>query len=278
MKKLFALLAVLLIAQSVNAAADIKIYSGAPLSATTTVYAQAYASTLGNTSLQVTKDCGSAVEQAHKNQRALYLVSNFQIADAARSNQRCDLDINTKNVLSISSIYFKYCRLPLSKKTLTTPNVTIGRASMHPISAFTKDFNSNNNASVTVIPYKGSKDIVTAVLNGDIDYGLISLDVADPIEQQGKVVCDYDTTEKGSATRKSLNDHFNLKLNGFALKFILVAVGDFTPSDLKQYKDAFNSSEFQQYLKNNYYFDIVKSVTDSDIKLLNRNITDLTKY
>lgn len=271
MKK-FILVVLSLVATNVLAE-NLTIVSGAPLTASTTIYAQTIASLIPGATLIVAKDCVSAINVAKQMPNAIYLTSNNQIVSATKNNTNCRSDLDEEKIISVSEQHFKVCRLPSSTKTLISPKVKLGGASVTQPKTFADDINKNNTgASVVGIPLKGSVDVITSILNRDIDFGLITAGVAKPYEDSGKIVCDHDTTAKLSTTKKSMNIHYNLTLSEFTLKYILINATA-NAGDIAKIKQMLTQNKnFEQFLLNGNFYKHNTNITDADAKKINQQL------
>jgi len=243
----------------------IVVVNGGTSTSPTSVFAKSYVSAYQEGDFQLGKNCDDTQKVAQKYSNSVRLLTNDHIASAIRRGEACDTNINPNRIVLVADNHFQVCRLPETSIKLTDAGVTLGRASVHPVEAFNADFNASNpGVDLKTIPFKGSKNVLQAVLNGDINWGIIASSIATPMIEQDKIVCEYDTTPKGSATGKSLNDHFNLNLDGFMLKYMLVAENTKTVT-IDELKKAANSAEFQMYLVKGGFYNISTNVTASHV-------------
>lgn len=253
------------------------VINGGPATSPTSVFTQAYASALNDGEFKLVKTCDEAIALAAQTQKSIYLIFNDGVATSAKQGKNCYENIDNDKVVFMADNTFQVCRKPTTTKKLTDPGVKVGRASVSTVKAFVTDFNSHNNASIVGIPFSGSKAVLAGVLNGDIDYGIIASDIAAPMVEQGKIVCDFDTTEKGSKTKKSLNDHYVLSLDGYTLKYMLIAPNA-SATDMSYYRSIAKGPYFTEYIKKNGFYNVRTVPSKSDVGKFVTSVEELINY
>lgn len=229
--------------------------------------------------LLLAKDCTSAINTAKQMPNAVYLTSNFQIISAAKNNLDCRSDLVKDKTIAISAQHLNICRLPTTTKTLMSPKVTLGGAAVTQPKTLADDINKNNaGASVIGIPVKGSLDVVNSILNKDVDFGLVAAGVVKPYEDSGKVICDYDTMDKLSSSKKSLKSYYNLTLDDFTVKYMLINATA-SSADIQKIKQVLNQNkDFEQFLSNGQFYKHNTKVTDIDIKKINQQLNEEIQF
>jgi len=253
-------------------ASDIKIINIGAATSPTAMFVNAYSKNLEipNTFIPA-KSCRDAVAIAEKEDSVL-LIPNDVYLQAQRLNQPCGLNLDTHKILVMSDAYFEVCRKTGSDKTLRSPGTTVGRASVHPIKEWAADFNKRNRTSVKGIAFSGSRTVLTAVLNGDADWGVIAREIAEPAVKEGRIECPYDTE---ATSTKSLHKSFNMINDEYVLKYMLITnVKD--PKILSALRKAARDPRFLDYLKESKHSNIVLEVTQKNIDLYLKSIRDLS--
>lgn len=268
MKKFMLVLA--LFAASAQAA-DVQIVNIGSATSPTALYAQAYSKNLAmNNRFVPAKSCGDAMTIKGD---AVFLVANDIYLQARRLGQECSPPLSAKNVLAMSDGYFEVCRKRGSTKTLRDPGVVVGRASVHPIREWTADFNQRNRTTVKGVGFSGSKSVLTAVLNGDADWGVIAREIAQPAVKEGTIECPYNTE---SASPRSLHREFSMIADEYVLKYMLVA----RTTDAKVLAELRRTAQdprFREYLETSLHSNIVTQPTQNHINQFLKSVTDLNR-
>lgn len=113
--------------------------------------------------------------------------------DFAGKNKGVDCSLtpgDISDVVFISKEYFDICRNKGSTKDYGENKISVGLASMYATKGNESDM-KGKNVNASVIPYPGSKDIVNAIMNNDIDYGWIGHSVA--LKFKDSIDCVYST-------------------------------------------------------------------------------------
>lgn len=264
---------------SFSAFADsVKIINIGAATSPTAMYANAYAKNLqiSNTFVPA-KSCRDAMSIAEK-EKSVLLIPNDIYLQAQRLGQECSPKLDPTKILITSDAYFEICRKPESNKTFNSPDVTVGRASVHPIKEWEYDFNKRNNTDVKGIAFSGSGTVLTAVLNGDVDWGFIAREIAEPAVKEGRIECPYNTE---ASSPKSLHKKYSMINNEYVLKYILIT--NVTDKSLfNSLKSAAANPAFLNYLKASKHTNISTDPTqihvDSYLKSIDQLNVLLTEF
>lgn len=252
-------------------AADIKIINIGAATSPTAMYASAYAKNLDipNTFVPA-KSCRDAMALAEKEPSVL-LVPNDIYLQSKRLGQECSPKLDPTKILITSDAYFEVCKKSGSTKTLRSENVTVGRASVHPIKEWEYDFNKRNGTSVKGVAFSGSKSVLAAVLNGDADWGVIAREIADPAIKEGRIECPYNTE---SASDKSLHKQFNMINSEYVLKYILITnISD--EKTLASLRKAAENPRFLSYLESSKHSNITVKPTQKQVNSYLESVNQL---
>jgi hypothetical protein len=140
-------------------------------------------------------NCGSAV-QKFKNDRtpAAILISHNQYRLSRTSNQDCVVDdFDSTKILFITHATQEICvkqnnSIPINRIA------TLGIVRFSPYNSITEEMNKNVlGAKFKHVLFNGSDEVLQALVNKDIDVGLISLSVAAEAIKSGAIGCPYST-------------------------------------------------------------------------------------
>lgn len=140
-------------------------------------------------------NCGSAV-QKFKNARtpSAILISHNQYRLSRTSNQDCVVDdFDSAKILFIAHATQEVC----TKKNNSIPInriATLGIVKFSPYNSITEEMNKNVlDARFKYVLFSSSDEILQALVNKDIDVGLMSLSVAAEAIKSGSINCPYST-------------------------------------------------------------------------------------
>lgn len=140
------------------------------------------------------QNCEEAKQKFEKNDEQI-MIYNANVGIAAMSkNLNCELSKNVTpdKMIFSGAAYYKICTSEKKPKDLKAEKVTLGMASVIHSKGLIEDYNKNGYKMVGV-PFGGSKDVLTAVINGDIDFGIIGDSVANPALANQQIKCVFST-------------------------------------------------------------------------------------
>lgn len=261
-----------------TATADEKIkvmFLGLPQVGPTVIHAQALGKHFSEPTTFVSmKDCAAGLDYLEKNTDVVYLMSSTNGATSKKLNIACQPKINPADIVYTSSQYFNLCRRPDNKKNIFRDRFTIGAASVVPMMGIANDYNIQNGMSMIAVPMQSSTQIVTGVINGDVDWGFIVQAIAEPQVATGKLECPYSTDPKsaGYVGRK-----FQLQIPDYKLKYLTILKTNDSAVRTAVAK-AVNSKEHQAWLEQNRFDDIKTSgFEQSDLDKWNNGLDNVIK-
>jgi len=238
MKKLLIIMGLL----SGVAQAEITVVNPSNKASPATVFATAYKDALGqDTKFYQASTCEDAQKVFDKTKDAV-MVYNSSIEFAARDKGlNCGLKANAVNTVYIGKQYMSLCTLKDSGVSLTNDKITLGMTSMYATKTHQADLRSVG-INTTLVPYGGSKDIVTAVLNKDISAGYISSSMVD---KNKDLVCSYQTNPD---LPNYIGKSFKLKVPDFRITYV-VYTNTTDPKVMDSLLAAQSNQSFSEYLK-----------------------------
>lgn len=140
-------------------------------------------------------NCGSAV-QKFKNDRtpAAILISHNQYRLSRSSNQDCVIDdFDSAKILFITHATQEVC-VKQNNSIPVNRIATLGIVRFSPYNSITEEMNKNViDAKFKHVLFNSSDEVLQALVNKDIDTGLISLSVAAEAIKSGAISCPYST-------------------------------------------------------------------------------------
>jgi hypothetical protein len=251
-------------ASSVAWAGEYTVINHSNKASPATVFARAYTSSLDDAlsvSFYQAQNCEQAKKKYNSTENAL-MVYNADVGIAAMSKGlECGVDdIEPANLVFQGSSYFKICRNPESKKDIRDGRVTFGMASVVLSKGIIDDYNSNG-LNLVGVPYGGSKNVLAAVISGDLDYGFIGASIAQPAIDAGRVVCEYSTDPRDA---NYVANTLDLKIRDFKLwKSIYTNVTDEVV--VAKMRAAAESDDFTAFLEKHGQTSQTKDFTDANV-------------
>jgi hypothetical protein len=275
MKKFIVLLLSLL---AVSAWADEKIkvmYLGLPQVGPSVIHAQAFGKHFSEPTTFVSmKDCQAGLDYINKNTDIIYLLASTNAATSKKHNIDCQPKITPADIVYTSNQYFNLCRRPDNKKNILRDRFTIGAASVVPMMGIANDYNLQNGMSMIAVPLQSSTQVVTSVMNGDVDWGFIVQAIADPHVAAGKLECPYSTNPKAD---NYVGRKFQLAIPDYKLKWLMVAKTS-DPTVKAAAAKAVLSKEHQEWLDQNRFDNIKTSgFEQTDLDKWNSDLDNVIK-
>lgn len=225
-------------------ASDLTVINQSSAASPAGVYAQAVKKALDANWYQ-SSSCEDAANKFKSTENAV-MIYNSSVAFAAKNKKlaNCQLDeISKTNAtpIAISASRMLICSKPGQAKTLSGDAVSLGMASMYAVPKHEQQWN-DNGAKVKIVPYSGSKTVLTALLAGDIEWGWMGESLAR--KQGDKLDCQYSTDPTAA---NFLGKSFpKLVIPDFAINVVVYT----NSKDPKAVAKALQENEeFQKYLK-----------------------------
>lgn len=186
--------------------------------------------------------CEDASKTFNKTKNAV-MIYNSSVEFAARNKGlNCTLKgQQAKNVVFVGHSYIYICRLPNSTKQFGDEVVSLGMASMYAVPKHEKQF-VNNGANVKLVPYGGSKDVLNALLAGDIDLGWLGSGLAK--KQGNKIDCLYSTDP---TDKNFIGNSVTKKIPDFRITYV-VYTNTTSNKVIQKLRDVGKNEEFKKYM------------------------------
>ena len=213
-------------------------------------------------------------EQKFSSTTNAVMTYNVDVGIAALTKKlNCPMKATADNTVFIGKSYMKVCS---SAKTPFVQNVekakTFGVASVALSKGLIADYGTIS-PGIKGVPYGGSKDVLMAVVAGDIDVGFIGVGVADPAIEQGQIVCTLSTDPKrddyiGKKYTKMKYPAYNITSIFYTNNADKTAVAKLQKST--------DDPEFQAFLrKSGFGYVKNKNITSEDVADVQKHISDV---
>lgn len=220
--------------------AEVLVINPSSKSSPAAVFATALKNAIPGASFYQASSCTDAKRMYEKTPDAV-MVYNSSVDF---SNRLLDIDCKLPSdakVALLTKQYMRVCTAADSGFTFSKGRVLLGMASMYSTKAHEADFN-NNGFDVRLVPYAGSKDILAAVLNKDIQFGYL----AGAMSKSEGLVCPYSTNP---ADKHFIGNAMKLKVPAFRINLAVYAKTDMPEvtkvKDDKAFSDFAGRSEFE---------------------------------
>lgn len=228
-----------------------------------TVLAKSFEKALGNSSATFYQagNCEEAEKKFQSTKDAI-MIYNVDVAIAAMGKQlNCPLPAKAAKTVFIGKSYLDICTNAKKPKTLTEAR-TMGGASVILSKGLVADINRQPGVKIKGIPYGGSKDVLAAIVAGDIDVGYVGHGVNRQSVENGDVVCPI----QGNPIDKNyIGKRLNMQIPDFPIIKIIYTNSE-NKQLIEQMRRAVYSNEFRAYLTKSGYGNIKTSkITQKDI-------------
>lgn len=249
MKRIFL---ISLMASVAATAADYTVVNHSNKASPATVFAQGFNNAVGKkikSDFYQAENCDEARQKFDKTPKSI-MVYNADVGIAAMSkNLNCAMPktIKADQLVFSGSSYFKICTNKKSPKDIKADKVTLGMASVVLSKGIIADYNSNG-FKITGVPFGGSKDVLAAVINGDVDFGFLASSIAQPAIDSEQISCIYSTDPRES---NFVGKTLKLKIADFKL-WSLIYTNETDKKAIKEMREAAaKDPDFSAYLAKN---------------------------
>jgi hypothetical protein len=218
-------------------------------------------------------NCEEAEKKFNGNQSAV-MIYNADVGIAAKSkNLACPLTAKPAQTVFIGKSYLRVCTKAGSSTPIQKAR-TMGAASVILSPGLIRDYNSNG-MNLRGVPYGGSKDVLAALISGDVDFGFVASAIADPAVAAGQISCPF-TTDPREANY--VGNTFKLQIPSLPIAKVFYTNSQ-DAKFVESLRQAAKSTDFQAYLKKAGYSDIkIDGITAADIQQVQRHIDDSVKF
>lgn len=238
-------LSIILAVVASSALADTLIVNPSNKSSPATVVGLAYKDAVGaDAAWYQGENCQDAVEVFNKTPNSVFVYNSSMDFAGRNKGLKCQLpDIKPAQLIFVGREYFDVCKLPSNPRPYNDGKITIGMASMWATKANEADQRANG-INATLIPYPGSKDVITAVLSGDIDYGWIGHALT--LKLNNKLDCVYSTNP---IERNYLGKYKKVAVPDIHIE-LLIYTNSNNSATIAKLRKAANSEQFKTFVTN----------------------------
>jgi hypothetical protein len=223
--------------------------------------------------------CQASLKQVEQDDNVVYVLVNLSVFTHQRMNEACVPKFGAKDIIAVANTGWHVCRKP-GGADITSQRFKLGAISILPGNGMVADLNKQNNLNAVHVSFPTSIHLSQGLMNGDIDWGLVSPQIAEPLMQQNKIECPYTYMDSGTSMvskDRYIGKHFKLKDGTPKSAYIIVAK---TKSDAarKDIEQAVTSEGFKKWLATSIHTDVkvgTGKFTDQDLKNWQNEITIL---
>lgn len=228
-----------------------------------TVLAKSFENSLNisSASFYQASNCEDAEAKFQSTKDAI-MIYNVDVAIAAMGKKLdCPLPAKAEKTVFIGKSYLDICTNARDPKDLKDAR-TMGGASVILSKGLVNDINKQPGVKVKGIPYGGSKNVLAAIIAGDIDTGYVGHGVNRPSVENGDVICPIQGNPKD---KDFIGNKLNMKIPDFPIIKMIYTNSD-DPELIAKMKKAVQSADFQAYLKKSGYGDVkIDNITQDDV-------------
>jgi hypothetical protein len=226
-----------------------------------TVFAKSYQKGINPSADFWQADNCNQADDKYQNTKDAIMVYNADVGIAATSKGlNCPLRAEADKTIFVGKSYFRLCTNAADPKTIQEAK-TFGIASVILSPGIMADYN-NNGLTLEGVPYGGSKNVLTAVIANEVDFGIIGTGVANPALEKGQIACPYTTDPTAD---NYIGKTLNLKFPNLNITKLVYTNSD-NAELIQSLRNAATTNEFNAYLaKSGYGFVKADNFTDADV-------------
>ena len=282
-KKFFNKVLIGLVVVSSTAYADdnLKVlYVGAPQAGPPIILTQALAQNLNvpNTFVSI-KDCAGTLKVIDQNPNVLFFISDLSTLTYKREGIDCMPKFKAEDIIGTVVSSWHICK-KIGGRDMGQQRFTFGMPSVLPVNGVAKDFNKRNGVNLVPVALVSSSQVVSALLSGDIDWGMINPGVAEPLIQEGKLECPLTFIPQGTAVvnkNSHIANHYDMTVPNLRCTYLLV-VKSKDPKVREAALKAAQSKGFSEFLDKTRYINVkTGNFTQADVDAFHSYISHLEK-
>jgi len=218
-------------------------------------------------------NCEEAEKKFNSSQSAV-MIYNADVGIAGKSkNLACPLAAKPAQTVFIGKSYLRVCTKAGSTMPIQKAR-TMGAASVILSPGLIRDYNSNG-MNLRGVPYGGSKDVLAALISGDVDFGFVASAIADPAVTAGQISCPFSTDPRES---NYVGKTFKLQIPTLPIAKVFYTNSQ-DAKFVESLREAAKNTDFQAYLKKAGYSDVkIDGITAADIQQVQKHIDDSVQF
>lgn len=245
---------------STAALADDKLkvlYVGAPQSGPPIILTQSLAANLTVPWEFVSmKDCEGALRVIEQEKNVLFVMSDAGTMTGVRQKEECHpKQLKAKDIVAYTASSWHLCKKKGTSLKIGKERFAIGIASILPVAGFVNDLNKQNGFNAIGVGFPSSAQVATALMNEDIDWGMVNPGFSEPMIDQGKLECPITFIPQG--TEKVGKDKYIAEYFKMTVPFLYSAYFITVKSDDQKIREDVNraagSEKFNEFLVKSRY-------------------------
>jgi len=256
------------------------LYVGTPQAGPPVILTQSFAQnlTIPNTFVSM-KDCAGALKVIDQNPNVVFFVSDMTTLTLRREGTDCMPKFKAEDVIGTVASSWHICK-KVGGRDMGQQRFTFGMSSVLPVNGVAKDFNKRNGVNAVPVALASSSQVVSALLSGDIDWGMINPGVAEPLVQEGKLECPLTVIPQGTALvgkNSYIANHYDMTIPDLRCTYLLV-VKSKDPKVRDAALKAAQSKGFTEFLDKTRYINVKSgNFTQADIDGFNSYLNRVEK-
>jgi hypothetical protein len=233
------------------------LYVGAPQSGPPVVLTQSLAANLTVPWEFVSmKDCESALRVIEQEKNVLFVMSDAGTMTGIRQKEECHpKQLKAKDIVAYTASSWHLCKKKGTSLKIGKERFAIGIASILPVSGFVNDLNKQNGFNAIGVGFPSSAQVATALMNEDIDWGMVNPGFSEPMIDQGKLECPITFIPQGTdkvGKDKYIAEYFKMTVP-FLYSAYFITVKSDDPKIREDVNRAASSEKFNEFLAKSRY-------------------------
>ena len=233
------------------------LYVGAPQSGPPVVLTQSLAANFTVPWEFVSmKDCESALRVIEQEKNVLFVMSDAGTMTGIRQKEECHpKQLKAKDIVAYTASSWHLCKKKGTSLKIGKERFAIGIASILPVSGFVNDLNKQNGFNAIGVGFPSSSQVATALMNEDIDWGMVNPGFSEPMIDQGKLECPITFIPQGTekvGKDKYIAEYFKMTVP-FLYSAYFITVKSDDPKIREDVNRAASSEKFNEFLAKSRY-------------------------
>lgn len=145
------------------------------------------------------KDCAGALRVIEQEKNVLFVTQEITNITGIRQNEDCiPKQWRPRDIVGYTVSSWDLCKKAGSNAKIGPNKFSIGMVSVLPVTGIVDDFNKLNGTNAVGVALPSSIQVTTALVNGDLQWGMVSPGMSRPAMKEGTLECPMTFIPQGS--------------------------------------------------------------------------------
>jgi len=202
------------------------------------------------------KDCAGALRVIEQEKNVLFVTQEITNMTGIRKNEDCiPQQLRPRDIVGYTVSSWDLCKKAGSNAKIGPNKFSIGIVSVLPVTGIVDDFNKLNGTKAIGVALPSSIQIITALANGDLQWGMVSPGLSRPAMKEGTLECPLTFIPQGSdkiSKEKFIGNHYKMTVPFLRSAYFMTIKSTDTKIRIDVDK-AVTSTKFNEFLTKSGY-------------------------